>query len=133
MMRWFRRRTPPHEEFRLHRTELLQGWFAAAAASSVPRGLAWLTYTEAGEVVWANTASEVVPLALVPVVVEFEPVIGGPLEDVPQAREPRPVVAVFRWNGRAWIADGRAYFNLSPRQMIDRSGGSWVEFHPGSG
>ncbi len=124
MMRWFRRGPSPRVEFARHRPELLRSWFTALAASGSPRGLAWLDYTDSGGVVWAKALTE---LALILVVVQFEPVAGGAMEDVPQAREPRPVVALFRWDRERWVADGRAYFNLTPRQMIERSNGSWVE------
>ena len=125
-MRWFRRRNSPREVFQLHRADLLKAWFTAAAVSGSPRGLTWLDFTEVGGLVWVYAATEKVPLVLVPMILQFEPVVGGPLEDVPEAREPRPVVAVFRWNRKGWIADDRAYFNLSPLQMIERSGGTWV-------
>lgn len=124
MRNWFRRRLAPREEFARHRRELLRSWFAALAASGSPRGLVWVGYTDSGEVIWAKSATE---LAMVPVMIQFEPVAGGGMEDVPQAREPRPVVALFRWDRKRWVADGRAYFNLTPRQMIERSAGSWVE------
>ncbi len=124
MRNWFRRRPSPREEFARHRQELLQTWFAALAVSGSPRGLNWVGVSDAAEVIWAKGLTE---LAMIPVVVQFEPVAGGAMEDVPQAREPRPVVALFRWDRTRWVADGRAYFNLTPRQMIERSGGSWVE------
>ena len=123
-MNWFWNRPSPRDELTRLRRELSMAWFAKAASAGSPRGLTWLSYTDNGDVVWAKHAGDW--LALVPVVVQFEPIAGEVLEDVPQAREPRAVVAVFRWRRRIWTSDGRAIFNLTPLQLIDRSAGSWV-------
>lgn len=123
-MNWFWNRPSPRDEFTRLRRELSMAWFAKAASAGSPRGLTWLSFTDDGDVVWAKHAGDW--LALVPVVVQFEPIAGEVLEDVPQAREPRAVVAVFRWSLRSWHSDGRAIFNLTPLQLIDRSAGSWV-------
>ena len=128
MMGWLWDRKPPREEFRIGQAERLAEWFRIAAARGRPRGLEWVSYAEVGEVVWAKAGGSW--LALVPLVVRFESVPGGAMEDVPQAREPRAIVAVFRQVGRGWIPDARAFFNLTPTQLIERSGGSWVPAAP---
>lgn len=120
MLSWFRRRP------RFDRAELLERWFAAAAASGSPRGLAWVSHSNAGAVVWAKSVAENQWLALIPVEVQFEPLLGSELEDVPQAREPRGVIAVFRFHGRMWVPDSRAIFNLTIPQLLDRSARAWV-------
>ena len=58
--------------------------------------------------------------ALVPVLVRFEPVPGGGLEDVPQAREPRPAVAVFAPRDGRWVPTGKLVFNLSVEELGER-------------
>ena len=126
-MRWFRRRVSAREEFVLRRAELLREWFKGAAASGNPRELIWVSYVEGGEIVWAKVWAEGRLLALVPVVVQFEPIAGGSLEDVHQSRDPRAVVAVFRWTRGKWIPDSRALFNLAPHHLIERSAGKWVD------
>ena len=120
MLSWFRRRP------RFDRGELLERWFAAAAASGSPRGLAWISYSDAGAVVWAKSVADNQWLVLIPVSVQFEPRPGGELEDVPQAREPRGVIAVFRCIGRTWVPDARAIFNLTIPQLLERSAGLWI-------
>ena len=69
-------------------------------------------------------------VALAPVVVRFEPVPGSEMEDVPQAREPRPVTALFTFERGAWRTAGRAVFNLSPAQVVERGGGRYASVSP---
>ncbi len=123
MIRWFWNRPAPRAEFH---AELLAAWFANAAQTGIPRGLTWVSYSDVGEVVWAKVAFDGQLLALVSTIVQFDPIAGEALDDVPQAREPRVVVVVFRWIKSRWIADARALFNLTPAQLIERSGGSWI-------
>ena len=52
-------------------------------------------------------------VVLVPIIAEFEPVLGSDMEDVPAARDPRPAVAVFARRGRQWAATGRLVFNMN--------------------
>ncbi len=130
MMGWLFGRVAPRAVFARAQGELLQRWFDGAARSGNPRGLTWTSWTGNGEAVHAKDTATGRPLVLVPVVVQFEPVEGGALDDVPQAREPRAVVAVFRWIGRVWVPDGGAIFNLTPAQVIGRSAGRWVIQQP---
>ncbi len=114
MLRWLRslfRRPASPAAFEAARGELLDHWFRTAAGTGRPKWLTWAGWEPAGEPVFAGA------FALVPVVVRFEPVPGAPLDDVPQAREPRAVVAVFRWERGRWATDGRAVFNLTPQQV----------------
>jgi hypothetical protein len=69
-------------------------------------------------------------VALVPVVVRFEPVPGSEMEEVPQAREPRTVTALFTFERGAWQTVGRAVFNLSPAQVVEKRGGRYVPVTP---
>ena len=129
MMRWLWSRDPDRAAFERDRAALMEGWFALFFETWRPRGLKLLGFDEAGETVWAKDAAEGQWLALIPALIRIEPVAGGELDDVPQAREPRAVVAVFRWR-RTWVPDPRAIFNLGPVQVIERSGGRWVIQQP---
>ena len=108
----------PATDFRARCENLLRTWFAAAAAAGKPRGLTWLGYEVAGDPLVVRDGKRV--LALMPAVVRFEPVPDGELADVPQAREPRTVIAVFEFRRGEWATDGRTVFNLTPRQLVDR-------------
>jgi hypothetical protein len=130
MMRWLWNRDPDLAAFERERSVHMEKWFAGFSGAWQPRGLNLLGFGEAGETVWAKDAAEGQWLALIPAMIRIEPVAGGDLDDVPQAREPRAVVAVFRWVGRSWVPDPRAIFNLAPAQVIGRSGGRWVIQQP---
>jgi hypothetical protein len=89
--------------------EPTRGGFDLAAvrrAARPPRGLNWVGIEPAGEPVIRPTR------ALVPVTVRFDPQPGGGLDDVPQARDPRPAVAVFVPRAGRWVPTGKLVFNL---------------------
>jgi hypothetical protein len=116
MLRWLLslfRPSNPIAEFTIRQTELLANWFRIAAASGRPKWLTWVGYESLGDPIVTDR------VALVPVLVRFEPISDAPLEDVPQAREPRSVVAVFRFEGE-WTTDGRVVFNLTPQQVAEQ-------------
>ena len=109
-------RSPDEDALRI-RPELGR-WFAAAAATGKPRGLTWLGYEPAGDPLVVRDGDRL--LSLLPAVVRFEPVPDGELADVPQAREPRTVVAVFEFRDGRWETDGRTVFNLTPAEFVAR-------------
>ena len=114
MLTWLRslfRRPDPPAEFRSRQTELLAEWFRTAVASGKPKGLVWVKCEPLGEPIFGHG------WAVLTTMVQFEPVADGPLADVPQAREPRRVVAVFTYTRRGWSTTGRAVFNLSAEQV----------------
>ncbi len=124
-MNWLRRwfaRPDPAAAFAENRPALLDAFLRAARATGKPRGLTWAAVDPAGEPAFARDSRRL--LALWPVTVRFEVVPGSALEDVPHATEPRPAVAMFSFDGRAWRADGKAVFNLSVADVIRRSGGT---------
>lgn len=117
MFHWLRSlfiRPHPQAEFRARQSVLLSVWFDTAAKSGRPKGLTWTGYELLGEPLFGDG------WAVLPVLVRFEPVAGGPLADVPQANEPRPVVAVFGYARRRWSTSGRTVFNLSAEQVAER-------------
>ncbi len=117
MLTWLRslfRRPDPGADFRRTQAALLAEWFRAAAAAGKPKGLRWVLYEPLGEPLFGPG------WAVLPVTVGFEPTPDGGLADVPQARDPRPVVAVFAYTRRRWATGGRAVFNLSAEQVARR-------------
>lgn len=113
---WLPRPPDPKTAFAANRIALLETWFRTAAASGKPKWLTWVGYQPFGEPHFLHD------VALVPVMVHFEPVAGEPLEDVPQACEPRAVVAMFRFTRGQWASDGRAVFNLTVQQVVEQLG-----------
>ncbi|OWK45468.1 glycosyltransferase family 87 protein [Fimbriiglobus ruber] len=114
-------RRPTHDEgiavFRRDRAALTALFLERGRAAGTPRGLAWVSAVANGEPVFASDETGRL-VALAPLVVQFAPEPGSDLEDVPQAREPRPVTGMFTWENGAWRTTGRAVFNLSPEQVI---------------
>ena len=114
MLTWLRslfRRANPPDEFRPRQPVLVAEWFGIGAASGKPKGLTWVRCEVLGEPLFGPD------WAVLPVLVQFEPTPDGGLEDVPQAKEPRPVVAMFSYARRRWLTTGRAVFNLSAEQV----------------
>ncbi len=133
LRRLFRRPPDPAaaaEAFRRDRSALLDAFLAAGRATGRPRGLRWLSAEGNGEPLFVTERGTGRLVGLLPVVVAFEPEPGSELEDVPQAREPRPVVAVFAFEGGRWRTTGRAVFNLSAEQVVERSGGRFSPLSP---
>jgi hypothetical protein len=121
LLRLFRRPVDPLAAAALFRADadrLREAFRQLAAATGKPRGLAWAAVEANGEPEFVTEGGRL--LALLPVVVRFEPVPGSDMEGVPAAREPRSVVAVFAFDGAAWTATGRAVFNLTAEQVASK-------------
>jgi hypothetical protein len=118
-----RRVDDPERAFQAGLTTLVEDFRARAQAQNRPRGVDWVLAPLAGTPVFVTDADTGGRVALLPLEVRFEPRPGSELEDVPQAREPRTVTAMFTHEGGAWRTTGRAVFNLAPDAVIARSGG----------
>ena len=102
------------------RSALETAFFKAAAASGKPRGLAWKECGFQPGVLLAHDRANGQLVGLVAVSISFEAIQGGGMEDVEAVGNLRAGTAVFNWNGRAWTTQGRAVFNLEPREVLDR-------------
>jgi hypothetical protein len=124
---WYTSRTTvgPHQAFHAGRSALVEAFRRAAESQNRPRGVEWVTAEPVGEPVFVTDSG--IPVALVPVEVAFRPRPGSELEDVPQAREPRTVTAMFTFENGAWRTTGRAIFNLTPAEVIARGGGRFAQ------
>ena len=107
------------ELFRLQHERLEGMLLAAARATGKPRGLTWLECRIHGEATLVRDRIARQLVALVPVVIQFEPVADSDMEDVPAAREPRPATAVFTFLRGHWQTEGRIVFNLNPHQALN--------------
>ena len=110
------------ELFRLQHERFEELLLKAAAATGKPRGLAWMSCGITGDAVLARETGTRRIVAFVPVVVQFEPIEGSDMEDVPAARDPRPATALFDFLRGHWHTDGRILFNLDPRQALGHFG-----------
>lgn len=108
------------EAFSANRPALVAEFLRAAAKQGRPRGVEWVSAEPAGEPTFVRDPKTGGRVALLPVVVTFRPEEGSELEDVPQAREPRTVTAMFTHDRGGWRTVGRAVFNLTPAQVVER-------------
>ena len=106
------------ELFRLQHERFEEQLLKAAAATGLPRGLQWVACRITGDAVLVRDTATGGVVALVPVQIDFAPVEGSDMEDVPAAKEPRPATAVFTFHGGTWHTAGRVVFNHTPDQTV---------------
>lgn len=106
------------ELFRLQHERFEEQLVKAASATGLPRGLRWLACRITGEAVLVRDTATGGIVALVPVQIDFEPVEGSDMDDVPAAREPRQATAVFTFHAGTWNTAGRVVFNHTPEQTV---------------
>jgi hypothetical protein len=117
----FRRRVERAlRQFVKHRDALEGAFFKTAAASGKPRGLAWKQCAFQPGVMLARDRANGELVGLVAVTIGFEAIEGGGMEEVEAVSNLRAATAVFTHNGREWTTQGRAVFNLEPREVIVR-------------
>jgi hypothetical protein len=107
-------------QFARGRPALETAFFKAASATGKPRGLAWNECGFQPGVVLARDRANGHLVGLVAVTIRFEAIEGGGMEDVEAVGNLRAATAVFNWNGREWTTQGRAVFNLEPREVLER-------------
>ena len=106
------------ELFRLQHERFEEQLLKAASSTGLPRGLRWVACRITGDAVLVRDTATGGIVALVPVQIDFAPIEGSDMEDVPAAKEPRPATAVFTFHGGAWHTAGRVVFNHSPDQTV---------------
>jgi hypothetical protein len=119
------------ELFRLQHERYEDQLLKAASATGLPRGLRWLSCEITGDAVLVRDAGTGSILALVPVLIRFEPEAGSDMEQNPAAREPRPATAVFGFHHGTWQTAGRVVFNHTPEQTAAAFGPQVRVIHHG--
>src|SRR5580658_10060479 len=94
------------ELFRLQHERFEEQLLKSAAATGLPRGLRWLSCEIIGDAVLVRDTVTGGIVALVPVIIHFEPIEGSDMVDVPAARDPRPATAVFSFARGTWETNG---------------------------
>lgn len=89
---------------------------AAGDQSGVPRGLRWIACELGDDMQFVQDATDGKWVALVDVVLHFEAIEGGDMEDVEAVSLPRLATAVFVWDGHEWAPTGRAIMNHGPTE-----------------
>jgi hypothetical protein len=107
-------------EFARDRKALESQFFRAASQSGKPRGLAWKQCAFQDRVLFGRDRANGEIVGLVGATIGFEAVAGGGMEDVEAVGNLRAATAVFIHNGRQWTTQGKAIFNLEPREVLER-------------
>jgi hypothetical protein len=106
------------ELFRLQHELFEEQLLKNAAATGLPRGLRWVSCQICGDVLLVRDTLTGGIVALVPCMIQFEPIEGSDMADVPAAREPRQATAVFVFARGTWETTGRIVFNHTPEQTV---------------
>ena len=109
------------EAFSRNRPDLAEAFRAAAEATGKPRGLSWkrCELAAAPPLIAADKATGEL-VALVGVTISFEAIAGGDMEEVEAVSALRDATAVYHWREVGWQTEGRAVFNHSPEQTLQR-------------
>lgn len=106
--------------FQLRREWLEAEFLSQAESSGKPRGLRWADCDFESKVSFARDRTNGHLRALVGTTISFEAIPGGDMEGVEAVGNLRSATAVFYFDGSHWKTDGRAIFNLSPSETIER-------------
>lgn len=106
--------------WRNHQTDLRIEFFRVASDSGKPRGLRWSRCEWPGTVRFACERHSGLLTAFAAVVVRFEAIEGGEMEDVEAVPLPRDATGVFHFRSNRWETEGRVLFNMTPDDVIDR-------------
>lgn len=106
--------------FARNQQALEDAFFQAAASSGKPRGLEWTQCAFQQGVLMARDRANGQLVGLRAVTIGFKAIEGGGMEDVEAVGNLRAATAVFTHDGREWTTQGRAVFNLEPREVLER-------------
>jgi hypothetical protein len=102
------------------RDEIQAEFLQAAAAGGKPRGLVWKQCDFQDGLTLARDRATGELVGLVGATISFEAVKGGDMEDVEAVGNLRAATAVLTWKQGQWTTQGRAVFNLEPREVLER-------------
>ncbi len=101
------------------REQLEAKFLQRASLTGKPRGLRWADCEFENEVSYARDRQTGQLSAFVAVCIKFEAIEGGGMEEVEAVGNHKYGTAVFHWDPKHhWITDGRAIFNLAPREAV---------------
>lgn len=101
------------------RREWLEADFAnIAPQASTPRGLRWESCEFQNDLVFALDRTSRKLSALISVLVKFEAIEGGGMDEVAAVANYKAGTAIFFYEAKKWQTKGRTVFNLSPEQTI---------------
>jgi hypothetical protein len=107
-------------DFVRDRDEIQAEFLKTAGASGKPRGLAWKQSDFQDGLTLAHDRATHEIIGLVPVTISFEAIEGGGMEEVEAVGNLRAATALLTWKNGRWTTQGRAVFNLEPREVLER-------------
>lgn len=116
-------------DWRSRRDELKATFLNLARASGMPHDLFWSACDWTGPVRLARERATGLLTAFAGIVVHFEAVEGGEMEDVEAVSLPRDATAVFQFRN-GWQTAGQALFNMAPSDAITRLGDQIISVDP---
>jgi hypothetical protein len=102
------------------RDEIQAAFLEAAGRSGKPRGLVWKQCDFQDGLTLARDRATGEFVGLVGTTISFEAIKGGDMEDVEAVGNLRAATAVLNWKHGQWTTQGRAVFNLEPREVLER-------------
>jgi hypothetical protein len=107
--------------------KLLQDLFLELARSrGKPQGLHWARCDWKPEVTFAQEIESGLLTAFQQIEIQFEAIPGGEMEDVEAVDQAKFASAVFHYGAQGWGTGGRALFNLSPDDCVERLAGQYL-------
>ena len=106
--------------FRLRREWLEAEFLSLAAESDVPKGVSWDQCDFENEVAFVRDRTNGQLCALVAITLRLDSQFSARVRMLEAAGAYSVGTAVFLFDGKKWTSDGRAIFNLNPRETIRR-------------
>ncbi|MEC7564097.1 MAG: hypothetical protein VX738_00310 [Planctomycetota bacterium] len=106
--------------FLKNRADLSQRFFSLVSVSGIPKGLTWKSCDFNEEILWVIEKQSADLHALIPAVIYFEAIAGGPMEEVEAVGNARVATGLFYFNGEHWDTSGHVLFNLDPEEVLSR-------------
>ncbi len=108
------------ELFKIKREHLEAKFFDLASCKGKPRGLKWVDCDWHADVTFASDRETGLFTAFVSVTLSFEAIEGGDMEDVEAVHDLKEASAIFHCQHGLWGTGGRALFNMTPTDAIER-------------
>ena len=115
-------------QFESVRTELQDSFFQICSESGRPRGLRWKNCDFEEDVTLVIEKHSLNLHGFIPVVISFEAIPGGPMEDMEAVSNLRVGSALFVHTGENWATRGDVIYNLTPAEAIAHYRSNYVDF-----
>ena len=115
-------------QFESVRTELQDSFFQICSESGRPRGLRWNNCDFEEDVTLVIEKHSLNLHGFIPVVISFEAIPGGPMEDMEAVSNLRVGSALFVHTGENWATRGDVIYNLTPAEAIAHYRENYTDF-----